>query len=183
MIGMIGNTRIRSVLVAGLIVVSSTPGCGGGGGGGSGNSNAGTTTTFADSSTTTTLDGNAELYTITFDLDDAATIAAIQLEVDYADAGGEFVGSAGAVSCTSLVVSGGVLASFHDVDASSQLNFAAISGAGFTGPTPLARCSFAASGSLPAASDFVVTVVEANAPGLAPIVPLPTVSVSAIAPQ
>ena len=202
---MIRHAGVSNLVCAVLVVACATSGCGGGGGGGSGNSVSGTTsttltsassttttsttiaddtttTTFDDASTTTTL-GGGDLYTITFVLEDAVTIGALQVEVDYGAAGGDFVGSAAAVSCSWSATAGGVLSSFGDVDASSQLNFAAISGTGFSGPVTLASCTFAASGPAPVESDFAITVVEAHGPGLAPIAPLPTVSVSAISPQ
>ena len=184
---MIGKSRLSNILVASLVVTALMSGCGGGGGGGSGNSVASTTstlvstestTTTTDDATTTTTLGGGDLYDVTFDLDDAVTIGALQIEVDYAAAGGGFVGSAGAVSCSTALAGSGVLASFGDVDADSQLNFAAIAGGGLAGPVTLATCTFAASGPEPSPNDFVVTVVEATALGLVPIVPLPTVSVS-----
>jgi hypothetical protein len=139
-----------------------------------------TTTTVGG--TTTTVGGGGTLYTVTFDLDDAVTAGALQFEVDYAAAGGDFVGSGAGVTCTSPLSAGGAFVSFNDVDASTQLNFAAVAIAGFTGPTTVANCTFDAA-TAPTAGDFVITVVDASAPDLSPIVPLPVVSVSAITPQ
>ena len=189
---MMRSTRMLNLVCACLVVVASASGCGGGGsgsGGGSGNGVGGTTsstttsTTLADTSSTTTLGGGGDSYTITFSLDDAVTIGSLQLEVDYSSAGGEFAGSAAAVSCTAASLPGGVLASFNDIDTDSQLNYGMISGASVAGPTMLADCTFVASGPAPQADDFVITVVEAYAPDFAPIVPLPVVSVSAVTPE
>ncbi len=190
---MMRNTRMSNFVCACLVVVASASGCGGGGGGGgSGNGVGGTTssttttTTLADTSsttTTTTLGDGGDSFTITFGLDDAVTIGSLQLEVDYSAAGGELVGSAEAVICTAASIPGGVLASFNDIDADSQLNYGIISAASFAGPTTLADCTFVASGPAPQADDFVISVVEAYAPGFAPIIPLPVVSVSAVTPE
>jgi hypothetical protein len=143
----------------------------------------GTTTTTVPPDTTTTTTGGGTQYTVTFSLDDAVTAGALQFEVDYSGAGGDFVGSGAGVSCTSPLSAGGAFVSFNDIDASTQLNFAAVAIAGFTGPTTVANCTFDAPGGAPAPGDFAITVVDASAPDLSPIDPLPTVSVSAITPQ
>jgi hypothetical protein len=140
-----------------------------------------TTTTLGTGTTTTTVSGG-NLSTVTFDLDDAVTAGALQFEVNYSAAGGDFVGSGASVSCTSPLSAGGAFVSFNDVDASTQLNFAAVAIAGFTGPTTVANCTFD-SPTPPAPGDFSITVVDASAPDLSPITPLPTVSVSAVTPQ
>jgi len=141
-----------------------------------------TTTTTGGGTTTTTAGGGGNLYTVTFDLADAVTAGALQFEVNYSAAGGQFVGAGAAVSCTSPLSAGGAFVSFNDVDASTQLNFAAVAIAGFTGPTIVANCTFDAPAA-PTAGDFAITVVDASAPDLSPIVPLPSVTVSAVTPQ
>lgn len=141
-----------------------------------------TTSTTTGTNTTTTTGGPGTLYTVTFDLADAVTAGALQFEVDYSAAGGQFQGSGAAVSCTSPLSAGGAFVSFNDVDASTQLNFAAVAIAGFTGPTTVANCTFDAPAA-PVAGNFAITVVDASAPDLSPIVPLPAVTVSAITPQ
>ena len=141
-----------------------------------------TTSTTTGTATTTTTGGAGNLYTVTFDLADAVTAGALQFEVDYSAAGGQFQGSGATVSCTSPLSAGGAFVSFNDVDASTQLNFAAVAIAGFTGPTTVANCTFDAPAA-PVAGNFAITVVDASAPDLSPIVPLPAVTVSAITPQ
>lgn len=140
----------------------------------------GTTTTTTGSGTTTTTTGGGGLFNVAFDLTDAVTAGALQFEVDYSGAGGNFTGSGAGVACSSPLSAGGAFVSFNDVDASSQLNFAAVAIAGFTGPTTVANCEFDANAN---PADFVITVVDASAPDLTPIVPLPTVTVSAVTPK
>lgn len=141
-----------------------------------------TTTTTNGGTTTTTTGGGGNLYNVAFDLDDAVTAGALQFEVDYSATGGGFTGSGASVECSSPLSAGGAFVSFNDVEASSQLNFAAVAIAGFTGPTTVANCEFDGPAA-PAAGDFTITVVDASAPDLSPIVPLPTVSVSAVTPK
>jgi len=141
-----------------------------------------TSTTTGTNTTTTTTGGGGNLYNVAFDLTDAVTAGALQFEVNYSAAGGQFTGSGAAVSCTSPLSAGGAFVSFNDVDASTQLNFAAVAIAGFTGPTTVANCEFDAPAA-PNAGDFAITVVDASAPDLSPIVPLPTVTVSAVTPK
>jgi len=139
----------------------------------------GTTTTTTGTGTTTTTVG-AGLYNVAFDLTDAVTAGALQFEVDYSGAGGNFTGAGATVECTSPLSAGGAFVSFNDVEASTQLNFAAVAIAGFSGPTTVANCEFDNNA---APGDFVITVVDASAPDLSPIVPLPTVTVSAVTPK
>jgi len=113
-------------------------------------------------------------------LDDAVTVGSLQIEVDYNGAGGTFTGSGATVSSTSPLSAAGALVAFGDDDASEQLNFAALALAGFNGPTTLASCEFRATGAAPAAGEFAITVVEANALDLSPIIPVPTVDVTSI---
>jgi hypothetical protein len=141
-----------------------------------------TTTTTAGGTTTTTTGGGGTLYNVAFDLADAVTAGALQFNVNYSAAGGQFTGSGAAVSCTSPLSAGGAFVSFNDVDASTQLNFAAVAIAGFTGPTTVANCEFD-SPAAPNAGDFTITVEDASAPDLSPIVPFPSVTVSAITPK
>jgi len=138
---------------------------------------AGTTTT-----TSTTL-GSGDLYTVTFGLDDAVTVGALQFFVDYGNAVGGFLGRGYDVSCTSPLAGSGSFASFNDSDSLDRLNVAAVSIPGFTGPITVAECAFLTPGVPPQATDFVITVVDASAPDLSPISPFPTVSLSAITPQ
>jgi len=141
-----------------------------------------TTSTTTGTNTTTTTGGPGTLYNVAFDLTDAVTAGALQFEVNYSAAGGQFTGTGAAVACTSPLSAGGAFVSFNDVEASTQLNFAAVAIAGFTGPTTVANCEFDAPAA-PGTGDFTITVVDASAPDLSPIVPLPTVTVSAVTPK
>jgi hypothetical protein len=140
----------------------------------------GSTTTTTGGTTTTVVGGT--LYDVTFDMADAGTaVGALQFEVAYAGAGGEFVGAADSVDCDSPLSAGGAFVTFNDEDGTTTLNFAAVALAGFSGPTTVARCTFDAPAA-PNAGDFVVTVVDASDTSLAPIAPFPTVT-PAVAPQ
>ena len=141
----------------------------------------GTTTTTTGGGTTTTTVGSGTLYDVTFDMADAGTaVGALQFEVQYATAGGQFVGAADSVDCDSPIP-GGAFVTFNDEDATTTLNFAAVALSGFSGPLEVARCTFDAPAA-PNASDFVITVVDASDTALAPITPFPTVT-AAVAPQ
>jgi len=139
----------------------------------------GTTTTTVGGTTTTTMGGSGTIWAIEMNLDDSVVLGALQFAVDYSAAGGDFVGTAGAVQCTSPLGAGGAFVTFNDEDATTTLNMAAVALSGFTGPTIVANCNFDAA-LMPAPADFVITVIDASDPGLAPIVPLPVVSISNI---
>jgi hypothetical protein len=165
-----------------LVAAGVMSACGGGGGGGGApGTTPESTTTTSVSTTSTTLDGVAQPYTVTFRLDDAVTVAGLQLEVHYGAARGEFLGRGQNVSCSSPLSANGAIVVFNDVDATEQLNFAVLALGGFTGPTVVARCTFVASGPAPVPGDFAMTVVDAHAPGSAPIEPPPRVRVSSVA--
>jgi hypothetical protein len=136
-----------------------------------------TTTTVGGSTTTTTMGGN--IWNIEISLDDAVTLGALQFALDYSAAGGQFVGLAGAVSCTSPLSASGAFVTFNDEDAITTLNMAAVALSGFAGPTIVANCDFDAA-VMPVAGDFAILVVDASDPALMPIVPLPVVSVTGI---
>lgn len=131
--------------------------------------------------TTTTLPEVGDPYLVSFDLDDAVTLGSLGIEIDYGSAGGNFAGRGSNVDCTSPLTSAGGLVSFHDSDASAQLNFAGISATGFSGPMIIATCTFLAPGAPPSPGDFVIDVVDAATPDFQPVEP--TVSVSAITPE
>jgi hypothetical protein len=95
--------------------------------------------------------------------------------VSYAAAPGAFDGAGDTVACSDRT---GSLSSFNDQEGTETLAAGFISLAGFTGPRLLAECNFTSDGDAPAPADFTVTVVDAAAPDLTPIVPVPVVSVS-----
>jgi hypothetical protein len=140
-----------------------------------------TTTTTGGGTTTTTTGGGGNLWDVTFDMADAGTaVGALQFEVAYGGAGGQFVGTADSVDCDSALSAGGAFVTFNDEDGTTTLNFAAVALAGFSGPTNVARCTFDAPAQ-PNAGDFVITVVDASDTALAPITPFPTVTAAVAA--
>jgi hypothetical protein len=104
------------------------------------------------------------------------TLGALKYEIAYADAPGDFAGSALEVSCTPLVTSAS--ASFFDDDTGRKLSGSFIALAGFTGPVDLSRCTFTTSASSLAASSFALTVLDASTTRLEPATPTLAVSVA-----
>ena len=172
-----------------LVGLAAATGACGGGGGSSGPAPVPTTSTSTSTSTTTggatttTVGGGVASYTVTFRLVDAVTLGSLQVEIDYSGTGGQVVGSEGSANCTSPLSTAGALVAFGDDDATSTLSIAALKLTGFSGPTSLARCEVRATSGSPVPGDFVITVIEANAVDTTPVVPLPTVSVSSVAPK
>ncbi|HXC51385.1 MAG TPA: hypothetical protein VN634_10910 [Candidatus Limnocylindrales bacterium] len=136
-----------------------------------------TTTSITDSTeppTTTTLP--VESVYVLFHLDSASgAVGALQWNVDYAGADGEFVGSGGQVQCASLVT--GALFAPNDLDAQRSLKLGIISLDTFAAPADLVQCIFAAA-SPPVPEDFSVTVEDATDGDGAPI----TVAISVTVP-
>lgn len=94
------------------------------------------------------------------------TLGALQVEIDYGSADGDFSGIGTAVDCTDL--SGGDAISANDDDAGAILRIGWIALNGIDAPTQLVRCSFTAF-SEPSLSDFQVEIVDASDTGFAPI--------------
>ncbi|HXC51386.1 MAG TPA: hypothetical protein VN634_10915 [Candidatus Limnocylindrales bacterium] len=127
-----------------------------------------TTTTTTSSSTitdsteppTTTTTLPEESILVQFHLDSASgEVGALQWNVDYANAPGQFLGSGATVQCTSLV--SGALFAPNDVEAEHSLHLGVISLSTFPAPADLVQCSFAATGA-PVPADFPVTIVDAT---------------------
>lgn len=133
-----------------------------------------TTTT---STTTTTLAGGATSI-LTFTLDDAVNLGALQFDVGYANAAGNFIAGALGPDCTTNGGVGG-FGAYNDNTASSVASVGLISLAGFTGPMDVATCRFDGA---PLAGDFTITVTDASDPLTNPVSPLPAVSIS-VAPE
>jgi hypothetical protein len=131
-----------------------------------------TTSTTVTSTTTTTL----PLCSVTFGVTTSENLGALQFEVNYGSAPGEFVGEGFTVSCMSLIA--GASAVIQDDDARRILGTAIIREAGFTGPVDVTRCSFAPSDQSIAASQFGVTVVDATTPDFLPV--RPTVAITSL---
>jgi hypothetical protein len=118
---------------------------------------------------------------ITFSLADAATVGALQFDVDYSRAPGLFEGAGVDVECSGLV--SGILLSHYNETGDETLRIGMLSLGGFTGPTDLVRCTFVFDPTLPAPKDFDITIVDVTGPDLFPIVPEPTVVVSVAPPS
>ena len=119
-------------------------------------------------------------YEVTVSMGGHELVGAIQLAISYASAPGGFVGSGEHVECTTAPGLG-VLASFNDKESSKKLLAGFVSTAGFRGPTALVTCSFESGGTVPRASDFVITITDVARPDASDVAVVPTVSVSSIA--
>jgi hypothetical protein len=136
-----------------------------------------TTTTIGGGTTTTS--GGAQQWQITFSSPSTEpAVGALQYEVAYT--GGDFLGSAAGVDCSSSL-SPSVIVAFNDIDAQSQLNAGFVALFGFAIPAELHTCVFE-SATMPTVGDFAITVVDASTTAIVPIVPFPTVEVSSIDP-
>ena len=135
-----------------------------------------TTSTTVTSTTTTTTGAASWQCLVTFRLGSAVSFAAAQWNVDYTATGGDFTGLADAVQCRA--VSGtGLTPAFNDVDASHSLQVGLFTISSFTGPGDMVECDLTAP-TLPVASDFVFSNVEATDAQLELINPPPTISVN-----
>jgi len=155
------------------------------------------------STTTTTTTTSVTLpppirFRIEFGVGDTAgqTIGALVVDVDYAGARGEFVGSGGDIAvsggtlvCDSLLSlpgsNGDSYGVANDDDVHTlQLGNLWLDAVAPVGPLALWACSFdqTIAGPPPSANDFVVTVSDASRPDASPIIPIPEAFVSAILP-
>ena len=171
--------RNAAAVAVSLFVAFGTVGCddeSGGGGGGVGTTTTtvgvttttmGVTTTTSGPTTTTTM-GPARLCVVTIGVTNTVTLGALQFNTDYSGAGGDFVGSAGTVECTSPLSTAGAIVTFNDDEAASTLRTGVISLSGFAAPADVAICNFAPTGADPTAGSFAITVVDATAPDLSP---------------
>ena len=96
---------------------------------------------------------------VAFGVTDALEIGALQYDVDYAAAAGEFDGMGPDVSCRNESTAD--LFSFNDRDSSRVLLMGYISLSGFRGPQRMASCDFTAIGENPTERSFVITVADA----------------------
>ncbi len=103
-------------------------------------------------------------------------LGALQYDVDYSSADGEFFRQGGNVDCISLVAGG--FAAFNDRDNVRTLTGAVISLSGFVGPTDVARCRFDSDDPAIGPTSFPLAVVDASDPGLNPR--SPSVSVTSV---
>ena len=142
-----------------------------------------TSSTSTTSTSTTTLPGSSLEFTFSTP-DSELDVHAIGFSVDYsalASLGG-FFGDGSSVNCTATPL--GAESAFNNDSSSSTLSAGIIHVTGFNTPAELASCEFRTT--LPflpdpatLESDFILTVTEASGPGLVPIVPLPSVDITA----
>lgn len=136
-----------------------------------------TSTTATTTSTSSTLISEPNCV-VTFRVPQAGlTIGSLQWTTSYHAAPGDFLGEGGNVECASLIE--GSLAAFNDDDSQRSLDSGVISLDGFATPANVVECSFAAT-SVPQASQFETSGVEAAAPDLVLIEPAPQVVVGDI---
>jgi len=93
------------------------------------------------------------------DLLSSQTLGALQVQIDYSSAAGSFVGLADAVLCSTSAAN--TTAVFNHDATARTLTASLVSVAGFAGPGPIVQCDFAKTGAV-AASDFVLTIVDAT---------------------
>jgi hypothetical protein len=103
-------------------------------------------------------------------------LGSLKYEVDYASAGGAFVGSGLQVSCTNLVT--GASKSFFDDETKKVLRESLISVTGFKAPLDIATCVFETNNNGLTASNFGLTVLEGTTPALELV--NPTVAISSV---
>lgn len=111
---------------------------------------------------------------IVFWIDETRPVGSFQLDIDYEETGGSFVGSGSDVHCTALVGPPELLAAFNDHDTTRVLTAGLIAVEGFGGRMDLFRCEF----EMPeerAGVRFHIRVVDATSPDFESLVPLPLV--------
>jgi hypothetical protein len=109
--------------------------------------------------------------TIGFELVEAVTVGALQIDVEYKGEG-RFVGDADAVACETKIE--GALSSYNHIVAEKTLKAAFVAVKGFSGPVRFTECKFQGTAK---PEDFKVTVRDASTPDLAELQPAPTVKV------
>jgi hypothetical protein len=126
---------------------------------------------------------------IVFWIDYTGNIGSLQIEVDYSETGGDFVGSGGTVACVPLLEgvvlpdpyadpndplpgTGDAFAAFNDAEAERLLHAAFISAPGFAGPVDLFRCAFVMPEDRQTAR-FQIKTVDAADPEFNDLAPFP----------
>lgn len=105
---------------------------------------------------------------IVFGVEFPATYGAIQFEVDYGAADGQFTGAGTEVRCESLFDGSG-LAVYNDDEVARVLGVAIAMVVPFEGPQDLTSCEYGGFSAGVSAGDFGITTTDAATPGLAPI--------------
>ena len=109
--------------------------------------------------------------TVAFELDGAAPIGALQIDIAYVGEG-RFVGDADAVACETKI--DGALSSYNHIVDQKTLRAAFVAVKGFAGPIRLGECKFQGAAK---AGDFTVTVRDSSSPELSPVDPPPVIKV------
>lgn len=113
----------------------------------------------------------ATVKTIGFELTDAITIGALQIEVEYKGAG-RLVGDADSVACETMIE--GALSSYNHLTNEKTLKAAYVAVKGFTGPARFAQCKYDGAVS---AADFSVAIKDVSTPDLTEVSPVPVIKV------
>lgn len=126
-------------------------------------------TTTTSTSTTSTTEAPPETFCLKFSLSNTVDLVGLSYNVSYSATGGDFVGTADAVECQSLLATApeSTLSSFNDNDGTGTLSSAIISAETFSGPTDLALCVFQQVPPLNLPG-LVIQVTEATSPELSP---------------
>lgn len=122
-------------------------------------------------------DGTRTAWDITFSVDAARDLGALQIEVTAPDGGG-WLGRGAGTDCEALI-SAIMAANFVG---EGGLKAGLISLEGIETPGPFLRCGFE-SQDMPLAGDFSIRVVDAADTESDPMLPLPVVTVSDIEPR
>lgn len=118
-----------------------------------------TTTTTTTTTTSTTMPGSqCTDWTVTFRLSaSGSAISSLLFDVNYASAGGSFVGTGSTVSCTKQVLT--ALFAPNDVEATKTLTLGLVDLDGFSAPRDLVSCKFTGTaGDPPVPGDFVLGI-------------------------
>ncbi|MFT4569503.1 MAG: hypothetical protein ACI8TX_002618 [Hyphomicrobiaceae bacterium] len=108
------------------------------------------------------------VFTLAIELADEIELGALQVDFDYSDSVGGFVGDADAVECETVVE--GALSSYNNQTAERILKAAFVAVDGMSGPIRIAECKW--KGVFDPAT-LGVEVRDASAPDLSNIAPLP----------
>ncbi|MBI5506410.1 MAG: hypothetical protein HY899_16575 [Deltaproteobacteria bacterium] len=109
--------------------------------------------------------------TVAFELTDAITVGALQIEVEYKGSG-RLVGDADGVACETMIE--GALSSYNHLSADKTLKAAYVAVKGFTGPARFAQCKYDGTAT---PADFKVLVKDASTPDLTEVTPAPVIKV------
>lgn len=108
--------------------------------------------------------GYARTCTLTIGVSNSVRIGALTYEIGYKDVVGEFLGTGGAVLCTSVVTGG--LVSFFDNETKKIVKESLIIDAGIQAPAAIAKCTWATNATTIAGGAFPVTVQVTADPDL-----------------